>query len=239
MWNLLFLHSWAKPRNFLMLEVNSLQHQRFWIHKKEIARLRIHIEKAVRHIKEYHFFDRVRPLILHVCGSVNQIWSVCCSLTNFKGPLFYKQLQKELRWTRTTWFLTSPYPPPPSTPLIKIVLDPKWPSNQQSSTLEGGEGSVAHCIVLICDNYAFAFIWNDHFFGKCLNLFATACLSHLPLLIFVAVDSMWSSISNFMVIFLASSLILLSCFLSAFYMPPIHWYLIVGYTLECLICKSL
>jgi len=53
---------------------------------QEIARLRIHVERAMRRVKEYHFLDRVQPLVLG--GSVNQVWSVCCFLTNLKGPLF-------------------------------------------------------------------------------------------------------------------------------------------------------
>ena len=67
----------AGSKQFTASEVSNTQ---------EIARLRIHVERAIRRIKEYHFFDRVQPLILG--GSVNQIWSVCCFLTNFKGPLF-------------------------------------------------------------------------------------------------------------------------------------------------------
>ena len=52
---------------------------------KAIASLRIHVERAIRRIKEYHFFDSDVPL--NALGSINQLYTVACLLTNFQGPL--------------------------------------------------------------------------------------------------------------------------------------------------------
>ena len=51
-----------------------------------IAQVRIHVERAIRCIKEYHIFNTVLPLRL--AGSINQIWTVAYLLTNFQGNLF-------------------------------------------------------------------------------------------------------------------------------------------------------
>lgn len=53
---------------------------------QEIAKLRIHVERAIRRAKEFHLFDSIVPLSLF--SSIKQLWTVCCILTNFKGPLF-------------------------------------------------------------------------------------------------------------------------------------------------------
>lgn len=52
---------------------------------KAIASLRIHVERAIRRIKEFHFFDSDIPLSM--LGSINQLYTVACLLTNFQGPL--------------------------------------------------------------------------------------------------------------------------------------------------------
>ena len=52
---------------------------------KMIANVRIHVERAIRRIKEYHIFDSDIPLSM--LGSINQLYTVVCLLTNFQGPL--------------------------------------------------------------------------------------------------------------------------------------------------------
>ena len=55
---------------------------------KTIAKLRIHVERAIRRIKEFHIFDSDIPL--STLGSINQIYTVACLLTNFQGSLILK-----------------------------------------------------------------------------------------------------------------------------------------------------
>lgn len=55
---------------------------------KTIAKLRIHVERAIRRIKEHHIYDTPSPLSL--LGTVNQLWTVTCLLVNFQGPLILK-----------------------------------------------------------------------------------------------------------------------------------------------------
>jgi len=55
------------------------------IETQTIASVRIHVERAIRRIKENHLFDSYLPLTL--VGSINQLWTVACLLGNFRGPL--------------------------------------------------------------------------------------------------------------------------------------------------------
>ena len=47
---------------------------------QEIASLRIHVERAINKIKNFHIWDGVIPL--HQLGIVNQMWAVCAILCN-------------------------------------------------------------------------------------------------------------------------------------------------------------
>lgn len=58
------------------------------VETKTIAKLRIHVERAIRRIKEFHIFDSDVPL--NLVGSINQIYTIVCLLTNFQGPLIMK-----------------------------------------------------------------------------------------------------------------------------------------------------
>lgn len=58
-----------------------------------IARLRILVERAIRRVKEYHIWDSPVPLTL--AGTVNQMWSCCCMMANYQGPL---DLEGEIKY---------------------------------------------------------------------------------------------------------------------------------------------
>jgi hypothetical protein len=55
------------------------------IETQEIASVRIHVERAIRRVKGFHILDGVIDATMY--GSINQVWSVCCLLTNFMDPL--------------------------------------------------------------------------------------------------------------------------------------------------------
>ena len=43
------------------------------------------MERAIRRIKEFHLFDS--DISLSILGSVNQLYTVACLVTNFQGAL--------------------------------------------------------------------------------------------------------------------------------------------------------
>ena len=50
------------------------------VRTEEIASLRIHVERAIKKIKNFYFWDGVVPL--NQFGVVNQMWVVCAILCN-------------------------------------------------------------------------------------------------------------------------------------------------------------
>ena len=52
---------------------------------QEIASLRIHVERAINKIKNFHIWDGVVPLRLF--GIVNQMWTFCAHLWNVQDPI--------------------------------------------------------------------------------------------------------------------------------------------------------
>lgn len=50
---------------------------------QDIARLRIHVERTIRRIKENKLFDTIIPLT--IAGSINQLFAVACLLTNYQN----------------------------------------------------------------------------------------------------------------------------------------------------------
>ena len=51
---------------------------------RKIASLRIHVERAIGRIKQYHILTSVIPLSV---SHVNSIWFICCALTLSHPPL--------------------------------------------------------------------------------------------------------------------------------------------------------
>jgi hypothetical protein len=50
---------------------------------REIARLRIHVERVIGCIKNYRILKTVFPNSMH--KKLNKIWKICCMLINFTG----------------------------------------------------------------------------------------------------------------------------------------------------------
>jgi hypothetical protein len=57
---------------------------------QNIAAERIHVERAINKIKNFHIFDQAIPMSLF--GSINQIWTVCALLTLLYHALVIKYI---------------------------------------------------------------------------------------------------------------------------------------------------
>jgi hypothetical protein len=60
---------------------------------EQITCLRIDVERMNKRIKKNHLFDSAVPMSL--AGSINQLWTVACLLTNFKGHIVKSWDQSE------------------------------------------------------------------------------------------------------------------------------------------------
>ncbi|XP_076842458.1 uncharacterized protein LOC143487035 [Brachyhypopomus gauderio] len=55
-------------------------------HTQSVARLRVHVERCIRQVKEHKLFDTVIPM--SISGSINKLFTVSCLLVNYQnGPL--------------------------------------------------------------------------------------------------------------------------------------------------------
>ena len=52
---------------------------------RQIAKLRIHVERAIGRIKQYRILSSIVPLTL--VNSIDSIWGICCALSLFHPPL--------------------------------------------------------------------------------------------------------------------------------------------------------
>ena len=52
---------------------------------KKIAQLRVHVERAIGRVKNFHILQNVLPAAMW--DTINQEIYVCCMLTNFEPPL--------------------------------------------------------------------------------------------------------------------------------------------------------
>ncbi|CAB1340783.1 unnamed protein product [Coregonus sp. 'balchen'] len=61
---------------------------------EEIACLRIHVERVIRRVKENKLFDANIPLA--IAGSINQLFTVACLLSNYQCRALVKKWAKEV-----------------------------------------------------------------------------------------------------------------------------------------------
>jgi len=59
--------------------------QRETEHNKKVASLRIHVERYMERLKNWHFFDRTIPITTSTIAS--DAWIVVASLSNFWPPM--------------------------------------------------------------------------------------------------------------------------------------------------------
>ncbi|XP_037526103.2 uncharacterized protein LOC119403231 [Rhipicephalus sanguineus] len=61
---------------------------------KRVASARVHIERVIRRIKEFHILDR--PFPINMIDLADAVFKTCAYLCNFRGALIRKNLQNEM-----------------------------------------------------------------------------------------------------------------------------------------------
>ena len=69
----------------IFLENNAQFSEEQVIVNQRVASVRIHVERYISRIKNFHIFDRPLPLTMH--GSANQIFTICSFLVMFQNPI--------------------------------------------------------------------------------------------------------------------------------------------------------
>ena len=60
------------------------------VETQSIAPLRIHVERGINKIKNFHIWDSIVPFTMF--GVVNQMWSVCAMICNFQNSIISEKL---------------------------------------------------------------------------------------------------------------------------------------------------
>ena len=57
------------------------------INTQTIAKHRIHVERVICKIRRFLIFHSIIPVQVTMLGSINQIWTVACLLSNLQNPV--------------------------------------------------------------------------------------------------------------------------------------------------------
>lgn len=80
----LFLNLYQKFNPFISGNANQFSTDDVY-RTQEIAQLRIHVERSIGRVKNFHVLEGVVPL--SIVPLINKIFQVCCWLTNLDLPL--------------------------------------------------------------------------------------------------------------------------------------------------------
>lgn len=61
------------------------------IRTQKIAKHRIHVERAIGKVRRFLIFNSRLPI--SSLGTINQLWTVCCLLSNFMDPILAEEVK--------------------------------------------------------------------------------------------------------------------------------------------------